>query len=97
MKKLRQLSTISKVIASLLLQNYEDIAAFLDGIGERSQEPEDSDAFWSRLKVLYDQFHEARKEKSVKQMDHFEHAFIAVRRKADEEETLRSELQITRE
>jgi hypothetical protein len=30
-------------------------------------------------------------------MDHFEHAFIAVRRKAEEEESLRSELQITKE
>jgi hypothetical protein len=33
-KKIRQLSTMGKVIASLILQDYEDIAALLDNIAE---------------------------------------------------------------
>lgn len=32
MKKIRQLSTMGKVTASLVLQDYEDIAALLDNI-----------------------------------------------------------------
>jgi hypothetical protein len=33
-KKIRELSTMGKVIASLILQDYEDIAALLDNIAE---------------------------------------------------------------
>jgi len=34
MKKIGQLSTMGKAIASLILQDYEDIAALLDNIAE---------------------------------------------------------------
>ena len=50
---------MGKVIASLILQDYEDVAAMLDNIAERSEE--DSEDFWSRLKSAYDGFHERRK------------------------------------
>lgn len=97
LKQLRQLVTMSKVVASLLLHDYSDLLALLDGIGPRSQDPEDSAEFWSRAKAGYEGFHEARKEKSVKQMDHFEHAFIGVRRQGEEEGGVRSEMGVTRE
>ena len=34
MKKIRELSTMGKATASLILQDYEDIAALLDNIAE---------------------------------------------------------------
>lgn len=42
---------MSKIIAALILQHYEDVASLLDGMS--SLDSQNDEAFWTRLKISY--------------------------------------------